>query len=118
MIMEKVKNKPTKQDYLDIMYDALKQFKKEEYTTINLMTKYIMSKFQNLTPEDERNIRLTVYETFLTLKNSGYFKARKFNEYKATDKKLCEVKLYIEGKKVIDSKNIIIETSSDNALEK
>ena len=34
--------------------DALKQFKKEEYTTINLMTKYIISKFQNLTPEDER----------------------------------------------------------------
>ena len=56
--MENVKNKPTRQDYIDIMYDALKQFKKEEYTTINLMTKYIMSKFQNITPEDERNIRL------------------------------------------------------------
>ena len=102
-------NKPTKQNCVDIMYDALKQFKKGEYTTINLMTKYIMSKFENLTPEDERNIRLTVYETFLALKNSGYFKARKFNEYKATDMNLCEIELFVEGQKVVDSKKVVIE---------
>ena len=110
--MENVKNKPTKQDYVNIMYDALKQFNKGEYTTINLMTKYLMSKFEDLTPEDERIIRLTVYETFLALKNSGYFKARKFNEYKATDKKLSEVRLVVENEKVIDSKEIVIENSN------
>lgn len=110
--MENIKNKPTRQDYVNIMYDALKQFNKGEYTTINLMTKYIMSKYKDLTLADERIIRLTVYETFLALKNSGYFKARKFNEYKATDKKLSEIRLVVEDKKVIDSKEVIVENSN------
>ena len=110
--MEPMNNKPTKQDYVDIMYETLKQFKKDEYTTINLMTKYIMSKFESLTSDDERDVRLTVYETFLALKNSGYFKARKFNEYKATDKKLCEIKILVEGQKITDSKRIVVKQTN------
>ena len=116
--MESINNKPTKRDYVDIMYETLKQFKKDEYTTINLMTKYIMSKFEGLTSGDERDIRLTVYETFLVLKNSGYFKARKFNEYKATDKNLCEIKIFVEGHKVTDSKKIVVEKRTNNSLKK
>ena len=116
--MEQIINKPTKQDYVDIMFDVLKQFESGDYTTINLMTKYIMSKFENLTTQDEDNIRLTVYETFLALKNAGYFKARKFNEYKLANKNLSEVKLIVEDKKVIDSKEVIVEKQTENIIEK
>ena len=116
--MKNINQKPTKQDYVDIIYNVLKQFKKNDYTTINLMTKYVMSNFQNPDPEDELEIRLTVYEVFSTLKNSGYFKARKFNEFKATDKNLSEIKLVVEGEKIINSKEIIIEKQSDSLLEK
>ena len=107
--MEQIINRPTKQDYVDIMFGALKQFEPGEYTTINLMTKYIMSKFENLTVQDEDNNRLADYETFLALKNAGYFKARKFNEYKLANKNLSEVKLVVEDKKIIDSKKIIVD---------
>lgn len=113
--MENKKN-ITKQEVVDIMYDVLKTFKYEDYTTVNLMTKYIASKFENITPSDEGDIRNIVYKTFMALKDAGYFKARKWNEFKKTKLSLSEIKLVYEEEKVVKSNSILIE-KCDNEQE-
>ena len=105
--MLKTENKPTKQDYVDVMFEALKQFKKDDYTTINLMTTYIASQFDGLDQDDECVIRFMVNETFQSLKKDGYFKARKFNEFKLA-KDVSNIRLSVEDQ-VVKNNQIVIK---------
>lgn len=113
-----MKNKKniTKQDIVNIIYDVLKTFKPEDSTTVNLTTKYIISKFKNFEPSDEMYVRGIVYKTFLALQKEGYLKAKKWNEFKATRKPLSEIKLVYEEEKVVKSNSILVE-KYDNQQE-